>query len=63
MLTKTPFQRVKMGLSCNNVWLISGSMNGVDPESIYATGSNATGFENISAPTSRTYLFNLTLGF
>lgn len=63
MLTKTPFQKVKVGLSCNNVWLITGDMNGVDPETIYATGSNATGFENISAPTSRTYLFNLTLGF
>ncbi|SHF08720.1 SusC/RagA family TonB-linked outer membrane protein [Pedobacter caeni] len=63
MLAKTPFQKVKVGLSCNNVWLITGDMNGVDPETIYATGSNATGFENISAPTSRTYLFNLTLGF
>ncbi|WP_316840539.1 SusC/RagA family TonB-linked outer membrane protein [Pedobacter gandavensis] len=62
-LSKTPIQRAKIGISCNNVWLISGDMNGVDPESVYATGSNATGFENFSAPTTRTFLFNLTLGF
>ncbi|MBC8987707.1 SusC/RagA family TonB-linked outer membrane protein [Pedobacter sp. N36a] len=62
-LAKTPLQRAKIGVSCNNVWLISGDMNGVDPESVYATGSNATGFENFSAPTTRTFLFNLTLGF
>lgn len=62
-LAKTPLQRAKIGLSCNNVWLISGDMNGIDPESVYATGSNATGFENFSAPTTRTFLFNLTLGF
>lgn len=63
ILAKTPIQRVKIGLSCNNVWLFSGKMNGIDPESIYATNTNATGFENFSAPTTRTYLLNLTLGF
>lgn len=62
-LAKTPLQKAKIGLSCNNVWLISGDMNGIDPESVYSTGSNATGFENFSAPTTRTFLFNLTLGF
>ncbi|MBB2145114.1 SusC/RagA family TonB-linked outer membrane protein [Pedobacter sp. LMG 31464] len=59
----TPIQRVKIGASCNNVWLIKSHMNGLDPESIYATGTNATGFENGSAPTTRTFLFNLTVGF
>ncbi|WGQ12252.1 SusC/RagA family TonB-linked outer membrane protein [Pedobacter gandavensis] len=62
-LSKTPIQRAKIGVSCNNVWLISGDMNGIDPESVYATRGNATGFENFSAPTTRTFLFNLTLGF
>ncbi|MBB2151666.1 SusC/RagA family TonB-linked outer membrane protein [Pedobacter gandavensis] len=62
-LSKTPIQRAKIGVSCNNVWLISGDMNGIDPESVYATKGNATGFENFSAPTTRTFLFNLTLGF
>jgi TonB-linked SusC/RagA family outer membrane protein len=62
-LSKTPIQRAKIGVSCNNVWLITSHMNGVDPESVFATGNNATGFENASAPTTRTVSFNLTLGF
>ncbi|UOE49946.1 SusC/RagA family TonB-linked outer membrane protein [Mucilaginibacter sp. SMC90] len=56
-------QRARVGVSANNVWLISSHMNGMDPESSYATGTNATGFENGSFPTTRTILFNLTVGF
>lgn len=63
LLAKTPIQRAKIGVSCNNVWLITSHMNGLDPESVYAVGGNATGFENPSAPTTRTFSFNLTLGF
>jgi TonB-linked SusC/RagA family outer membrane protein len=63
MLANTVLQRVKVGFSANNVWLISSHMNGVDPESTFATGTNAVGFENTAPPTSRTYLFNITLGF
>ena len=63
LLSRTPIQRAKLGLSVNNVWLISGDMNGIDPESVYNTATNATGFESLSSPTTRTYLFNLTLGF
>ncbi len=63
MLSKTPFQQMKLGVSCNNVWMIKSHLNGVDPESVFATSTNATGFENMSSPTSRTYLFNVTLGF
>lgn len=62
-LTGTPFQQVKLGVSCNNVLMIKSHLNGVDPESVYATNTNATGFENMSSPTSRTFLFNVTLGF
>ena len=63
MLKNTPFQQVKLGVSCNNVWMIKSNMNGVDPESVFATSTNATGFENAASPTSRTFLFNVTLGF
>jgi TonB-linked SusC/RagA family outer membrane protein len=63
ILAKTPIQRAKIGVSCNNVWLISSHMNGVDPESVFATGTNAVGFENVSPPTTRTILFNLSLTF
>ena len=63
MLKKTPFQQVKLGFTVNNVWMISSHLDGIDPESVYATSTNATGLENSSAPTSRSYLFNVTLGF
>ena len=63
MLKNTPFQQVKLGVSCNNVWMIHSNLNGIDPESVFATNTNATGFENASSPTSRTFLFNVTLGF
>ena len=63
MLVKTPFQQLKLGVSCNNVWMIKSHLHGVDPESVYATSTNATGFESGGSPTSRNYLFNITLGF
>ncbi len=63
MLANLPLTRAKFGVSANNVWLITSHLNGVDPESVYATGTNAVGFENAAPPTSRTILFNITLGF
>lgn len=63
ILAKSFIQRAKIGVSCNNVWLITSHMNGIDPESVFAAGGNATGFESLSAPTTRTFSFNLTLGF
>lgn len=62
-LSKTPMQKVVLSVSCNNVWLIKSHLHGIDPESVYATSTNATGFENGSAPTSRTFFVNLTVGF
>ena len=63
MLKKTPFQRVRLSATCNNVWMIHYNLPGIDPESVAATNTNATGFENGAAPTSRSYTFNVTVGF
>ena len=63
MLKKTPFQRVRLSATCNNVWMIHYNLPGIDPESVAATNTNATGFENGAAPTSRSYTFNLKIGF
>jgi len=63
VLPKNVFQRAQISVSANNVWLISSHMHGLDPDSVYATGTNATGFENGSAPTPRTFFVNLNLGF
>lgn len=62
LLRKTPFTSLKLSASCSNVWMLKSYMNGIDPESVFATSTNATGFEFGSAPTSRTFLFNITLG-
>lgn len=62
-LAKTTIQKAKIGVSCNNVWMIKSHMNGLDPESVFATGTNAVGFENGGAPTTRTFLVNLALSF
>jgi TonB-linked SusC/RagA family outer membrane protein len=63
MLSNLPIQGAKLGVSVNNVWLIKSNLNGVDPEAVYATGTNALGFENAAPPTTRTVLFNLSVSF
>ena len=63
LLKKTPFQRLRLSATCNNVWMIVSHLPGIDPESVAATNTNAIGFENGSAPTNRSYTFNLTVGF
>ncbi len=63
LLANTILQRVKVGFSANNLWLISSHMNGVDLGGSRIIKNNAVGFENTAPPTSRTYLFNITLGF
>lgn len=57
------FQSVKVGFSCTNVFMIYSKMRGLDPESIFATSTNAIGFEYGAAPTSRAYVFNVSFGF
>lgn len=60
-LASSPFQAVRMGVSVHNVWMIKSHMRGVDPEAVYATGTNALGFENAAPPTTRSFLFNLNV--
>ncbi len=62
-ISSTPFQTIKVGANVNNVWMISSHLNGVDPESVFATSTNAVGFEGNSSPTSRSYLFNVSFSF
>lgn len=62
-LANTPFQRVRVSATCNNVWMIHSNLPGIDPESVAATNTNATGLENMSAPTNRSFVFNVTVGF
>ena len=63
LLKKTPFQKLRLSATCNNVWMIVSHLPGIDPESVAATNTNAVGFENGGAPTNRSYTFILTVGF
>lgn len=62
VLQGSVIQRASLTFSMNNVWLITSHMHGLDPESSYATGSPAIGFESGSVPSTRTYLFTLSFG-
>ena len=64
ILAKTNFiQSLKAGFTVTNVWMIHSNMNGVDPESVFATSTNATGFEYAGLPTTRSFVFNVSIGF
>ncbi|MDE3212396.1 MAG: SusC/RagA family TonB-linked outer membrane protein, partial [Bacteroidota bacterium] len=63
MLKGSFIQRAVVSASCNNVWLITSHMHGLDPESVYAVGTPSVGFENASPPTSRIFYINFSLGF
>ncbi|MCL8007111.1 SusC/RagA family TonB-linked outer membrane protein [Gelidibacter japonicus] len=56
-------QNVKLGLSANNVWMMKNNLNGIDPESVFATSTNATGFEFLSPPTTSSVFLNLSVSF
>lgn len=56
-------QNLKIGVSVNNLAMLSSELNGVDPESVYAISSNAVGYESLSAPTPRTMFFNISANF
>jgi outer membrane receptor protein involved in Fe transport len=62
-LQNLPIQNLKLGVSANNVWMMSSHLNGVDPESVFSTGSNATGFEYLSSPTTSSVFLNLAINF
>lgn len=63
VLANSGFQRVKFSVTANNLWLIYTDIKGMDPESVSGTGTNATGLELGVPPTSRSFTFNVTLGF
>lgn len=62
-LKNTFFQGLKFGVSANNVWMINSKLDGIDPESVFATGSNAIGFEMLSSPTTRSMFLNVSANF
>ena len=62
-LDGTAVRGAKVGLTANNLWMITSHLNGVDPESVYATGSNAVGLEALAPPTTRSFYINFSINF
>lgn len=63
ILGASALQQARIFVSCNNVWMIHSKMRGIDPESTFATGSNALGFESGAPATMRSFAVGVTLGF
>ncbi|MDR2283442.1 MAG: SusC/RagA family TonB-linked outer membrane protein [Sphingobacterium sp.] len=63
VLKNSMVKNARFGFSVNNLAMLKSNAKGVDPESTFALNSNAVGFEYLSFPTSRSYFFNISLGF
>jgi hypothetical protein len=63
MLTKTPFQRVSLSFVARNLAILYKDIDNVDPESNYSANAGAQGLEYFGFPSTRSYGFNLNLGF
>ncbi len=63
MLSKTPFQNITISFVGRNLALLYKDIDNVDPESNYSSNAGAQGLEYFGFPSTRTYGFNLTVGF
>ena len=63
LLKSSVVKNARFGLSVNNLAMLKNNANGIDPESTFALSSNAVGFEYLAFPTSRSYFFNISVGF
>jgi len=63
LLSKTPIQTLTLSFVGRNLWVISKNIDNVDPESAYSTNAGAQGLEYFAMPATRTYGFNLRVGF
>ena len=63
ILKNSLVKSARFSISGNNLWMIKSYGNGVDPESVFAISTNAIGFEYLAFPTSRSFFFNVSLGF
>lgn len=63
VLQNTPIQRLRFSVTANNLWLMYTALPGIDPESVSGTGTNVSALELGVPPTSRSFTFNVTIGF
>ncbi len=61
-LGKTPFTKISVGITGRNLWIIHKNTPYFDPETDMSAG-NIQGIADGAYPSTRTYGFNITLGF
>lgn len=63
MLENTPFQAVSLSFVGRNLAILFKNIENVDPESAYSANAGAQGLEYFAMPSTRSYGFNLRVGF
>jgi hypothetical protein len=63
LLTNSPFQNVTISFVGRNLAILYKDIENVDPESNYSSNAGAQGLEYFGFPATRSYGFNLTVGF
>ena len=63
LISGSPFRRISFSLVGRNLFFFSNSAKNIDPDVTVGTGKEAAGFDSFGPPTSRSYGFNLNLGF
>jgi TonB-linked SusC/RagA family outer membrane protein len=63
LLSKTPFQNVTVSFVGRNLAILFKDIENVDPESNYSANAGAQGLEYFGFPSTRSYGFNLSVGF
>ena len=62
MLSKTPFQSISLSFVGRNLAILYKNVDNIDPESSYQNG-NSQGLDYFGMPQTRSYGFNLRVGF
>jgi TonB-linked SusC/RagA family outer membrane protein len=63
LLSHTPFQDVIVSFVGRNLLILHKNIDNVDPESSYSNNAGAQGLEYFAMPATRSYGFNVKLGF
>jgi TonB-linked SusC/RagA family outer membrane protein len=62
-VSKTFIKGLNVNAYVNNVALLVGHVDNLDPETVYATSDNKSGLESSAMPTTRSYGLNLNIKF
>jgi TonB-linked SusC/RagA family outer membrane protein len=62
-LSALPFKSISINFVARNLFFILNEAKNIDPDVIVGTAATAAGFDSFGPPTSRSYGFNLNIGF